>query len=84
MRENLFNNARLVELRQYFVEDGVSVAEWARQRNFSLPLVYSVLKGKSRASRGESHRIAVALGLKSFTNRLANVTPEALTAGAGH
>lgn len=40
------------------------MADWARERGFSLQLTYSVLNGRLRARRGESHRIAVALGLK--------------------
>jgi|LauGreDrversion4_2_1035121.scaffolds.fasta_scaffold114356_3 gp16 family phage-associated protein len=53
--------------RRFFVE-GESVADWARERGFSLQLTYSVLNGRLRARRGESHRIAVALGLKPESN----------------
>lgn len=53
------------EVREQFRNTGVSVAHWARVRGFNLPLVYSVLHGRSRALRGESHRIAVALGLRT-------------------
>lgn len=49
--------------RRFFIE-GESVADWARERGFSLQLTYSVLNGRLRARRGQSHRIAVALGLK--------------------
>lgn len=49
--------------RKFFIE-GESVADWARERGFSLQLTYSVLNGRLRARRGQSHRIAVALGLK--------------------
>ena len=71
MSAQLIDHARLTEVRQVFIEDGVSVAEWAREHNFSLPLVYAVLKGRNHATRGKSHKIAVALGLKKTTNRLA-------------
>jgi len=54
----------LQEVRQRFLDDGISVAGWARDRGFSLPLVYSVLSGRNRASRGESFLISVALGLR--------------------
>lgn len=64
------DDARLVEARQVFTDQGVSVADWARQHCFSLPLVYAVLKGRNRASRGESHKIAVALGLKRISTQL--------------
>ncbi|WP_081767044.1 hypothetical protein [Hylemonella gracilis] len=54
----------LDEVRKKFKEDGVSVACWARDRGFSLPLVYAVLSGRNQATRGESYRISVALGLR--------------------
>ena len=46
------------------VRKGMSAADLARQKNFSLHLVYAVLSGRSKALRGEGHRIAVALGIK--------------------
>lgn len=52
------------EIRREFDLRGLSISEWARQRGFSTALVYQVLRGKRRARRGQSHRIAVALGLK--------------------
>lgn len=64
------DDARLEEARQVFTDQGVSVADWARHHRFSLPLVYAVLKGRNRASRGESHQIAVALGLKRISGQL--------------
>ena len=70
MSAQAIDHARLNEIRQVFIEDGVSVAEWARENNFSLALVYAVLKGRNHATRGKSHKIAVALGLKKKVNRL--------------
>lgn len=52
------------EVRDSFRSQGLSVADWAREHGFTLPLVYAVLHGRSKALRGESHRIAVALGMK--------------------
>lgn len=43
---------------------GLSIREWAHARGFSERLVYAVLSGKSKGVRGESFRIAVALGLR--------------------
>jgi gp16 family phage-associated protein len=43
---------------------GMSVAEWARVRGFSAGLVYQVLEGQRKCMRGQSHQIALALGLK--------------------
>lgn len=43
---------------------GISVAQWARHNGFNPTLVYQVLREKHVPTRGQSHRIAVALGLK--------------------
>lgn len=43
---------------------GISVAAWARHNGFNPTLVYQVLRSRNIPSRGKSHCIAVALGLK--------------------
>lgn len=55
---------KLYQVRDNFILQGVSVAEWSRLNGFSLQLVYKILNGKSKGLRGEGHKIAVALGLK--------------------
>jgi gp16 family phage-associated protein len=50
--------------RAVFEDSGISVAEWARARGFSTSLVYQVLEGRRKCLRGQSHQIAVALGIK--------------------
>jgi gp16 family phage-associated protein len=60
-------NERLHETepaRALFAGAGISVAEWARVQGFSTGLVYQVLEGRRKCLRGQSHQIAVALGLK--------------------
>lgn len=52
------------EVRGEFARLGISVAEWARKHGFASGLVYQVLNGKKRCLRGQSHQIAVSLGLK--------------------
>lgn len=52
------------QVRAEFVEAGISVAEWARTHKFSRQTVFDLLRGKSQGTRGDSHRVAVALGLK--------------------
>jgi len=52
------------EIKQEFARRGLTIASWARENGFSLPLVYQVLSRKKPATRGECHRIAVALTLK--------------------
>ncbi|OTU40215.1 DNA-binding protein, partial [Acinetobacter pittii] len=47
-----------------FSQSGISIAEWARINNFSPDLVYRILKNNKVPLRGESHRIAVKLGIK--------------------
>ena len=56
--------SREEQVKRIFENSGVSVAEWARQRGYSVQLVYRVLSGKHQALRGQSHRIAVDLGIK--------------------
>jgi len=53
------------KIKTEFQQQGVSISTWARSRGFDSRLVYAVLGGKNKASRGRSHLIAVALGLKA-------------------
>lgn len=52
------------EVKKLFEYHGVSISAWARENGFSTQLVYRVLNGKSAMRLGQSHRIAVKLGLK--------------------
>jgi gp16 family phage-associated protein len=52
-------------LRQAFEDAGVCVSDWADSHGFARASVYAVLHGRTKGRRGEAHRIAVALGLKS-------------------
>ena len=62
------------ELKAEFQRLGVSMADWARANGFSPALVYQILAGRKRCVRGQSHQIAVALGLsdKTVKNYLSN------------
>ena len=71
----MINKEQLCQARKEFTEVGISIADWAREHNFSLPLVYAVLKGRNQATRGESHKIAVALRLKNEAPRLRFIGP---------
>lgn len=55
---------RLEFVQKKFHDNGASVKEWANHNNFSVGLVYQVLHGKRKCLRGQSHEIAVKLGLK--------------------
>lgn len=52
------------EARAEFTRRGISIAEWARERGFSAELTRMVLQNKRKCLRGQSHQIAVALGIK--------------------
>ena len=52
------------EFKISLINHGLSVRDWARANGFSEMLVYAVLSGKNKASRGESYKIAIAIGLK--------------------
>lgn len=56
--------ARLDQVRDNFYLDGKSVAEWAREHGLRPPVVYDLLSGRTRGTRGNSHKAAVLLGLK--------------------
>lgn len=57
------------EARGEFVTTGRSIADWSRQNRFNVNLVYAVLAGKRRALRGQTHDIAVSLGIKEGLTR---------------
>lgn len=52
------------QVRSCFERSGISVADWARSQGFSLVLTRMVAAGKRKCLRGQSHQIAVALGMK--------------------
>lgn len=49
---------------QDFRDAGISIVEWARERNFNPRLVYVVLRNERKCLRGESFKIAKELGMK--------------------
>lgn len=48
-----------------FKAAGITVSEWARANSFHRMTVVDLLRGANQGLRGESHRCAVALGLKA-------------------
>nr|DAW35808.1 MAG TPA: hypothetical protein [Caudoviricetes sp.] len=52
------------EVREEFARKGISYTSWAVLHGFSPNLVYEVIKGNRKCLRGQSHKIAVLLGLK--------------------
>jgi len=53
-----------VKARERFSRTGLSISDWAAQHGFNRSLVYEVLAGRKKCERGNSHRIAVLLGIK--------------------
>ena len=51
-------------IRELFEINGESIALWSRRHGFSPALVYRVLRGETTAKRGQTHEIAIALGIK--------------------
>lgn len=58
-----------LQVREEFARKGWSISGWARANSYSTGLVLEILNDdernpKRKCLRGESHNIAVALGLK--------------------
>lgn len=53
------------EIRAEFKRKGVSLTQWAVSNGFSPNLVTEVLAGRRNPTRGQTHKIAVRLGLKA-------------------
>ncbi|WP_218241538.1 DNA-binding protein [Comamonas fluminis] len=72
------------EARAWLDYQGITIAQWARDHKKSDSLVREILAGKKKCHRGESHNIAVLLGMKEgvVTTRPARVSPMALQGAA--
>lgn len=73
-----FSAQDVAQAKARLIAQGKTYAEWADERGYSRRLVYEVLNGRRACRRGESHRIAVALGLKATPpsgGRLEGVRP---------
>lgn len=69
------------DVRAEFARRGLSISGWARLHGYSAQLVYGVLTGRNRGLRGQSHEIAVRLGLKhGLIGRVSDI--DALTLGS--
>lgn len=55
---------KLSRVKTRFEAEGISIAEWSRARGFNPKLVYRLLNGTVKGSRGQAHKIACELGLK--------------------
>jgi len=57
-------NKSIEQVKEEFSRNGVSVSSWAKANGVSKNLVYQVLKGGRQCRYGQSHKIAVLLGIK--------------------
>lgn len=62
---------RKQEFKAQLERNGLSIADWARARDYNVRTVYAVLNGQVKARRGIGHRIAVDAGLKQRTPKVA-------------
>lgn len=52
------------EAREELRNQGMTIAQWAKEHGFKASAVRSVLCGQNKGNYGEGHRIAVRLGIK--------------------
>lgn len=52
------------EVKTRLHEQGTTLKEWSRRHGFCYDTVSTVVRGINRATYGQGHRIAVALGMK--------------------
>jgi len=57
-------NKTIQQVKEEFSRKGISLSSWAKENGVSKNLVYQVLKGKRQCRFGQSHKIAVLLGIK--------------------
>jgi len=62
------------QAQMWFRQNGLSVTRWSEAHGFNPNLVSKVLWGKSKGLRGQSHKVAVALGLKAYAEEIEPVT----------
>ena len=52
------------QIKAKFRANGITTTQWAKDNGFPLYAVYRVLNGQEKGLYGQSHQIAVKLGLK--------------------
>ena len=53
------------DFRKQLIDQGITLKEWSETRGFNPEYVSRVLTGMVKGTRGEGHKIAVAMGIKS-------------------
>lgn len=52
------------EVKEALRRNGITIRDWARQKNVSERITYAVLNGENKGNYGKAHRVAVLLGIK--------------------
>lgn len=52
------------KVKALFQQSGITIAKWAEANGYTRHKVYFVLNGQNKGLWGDSHKIAVQLGLK--------------------
>lgn len=52
------------EVKKEFDRKGMSFGAWAKERGIRPGVVYDLISGRQVGRRGQSHKVAVMLGLK--------------------
>lgn len=52
------------KVKKLFESAGTPISKWAEANGFTPHKVYCVINGQFKGKRGESHKIAVLLGMK--------------------
>lgn len=73
--EQLQGQISVDQARAWFHDHGQSVSDWSVKQGFNPALVYAVLKGERKCLRGQSFRIAVALGVKAAPEKVRARSP---------
>lgn len=58
-------NEKIAAFRADLEARGETVQEFCKRKELDYDATFSVLRGRTKGTRGESHRVFVALGLKA-------------------
>lgn len=83
MNHPSFSPEQIEAVRAQFIQLGISISDWARQNGVKPALVFSILAGKNRCTRGKSHQVALLLGLKKAPERVSIQGITYMTASLG-
>lgn len=66
------------QAKAWLEQQGKSVQEFARENSIDPNTTYQILSGRKKGMRGESHKVAVLLGMKNGLLPLSNNVPDTL------